>query len=160
MQQNNKKFIGGFTMLELLVVIAIIAILSGVVLASLSTARERSRDARRQTDIKSIQLAIEVYFSVFNKFPDSTVFDLGVLAPNYIQKIPVDPSTGSNYIYGYDSPSGSPIDFHLGAIFENADNIPEDDADFNSTGFSNGGFDGDSSNCASGGTDQCYDVRP
>ena len=52
----------GFTLIELLVVIAIIGVLASVVLASLNTARKKSRDARRIADIKQIQLALELYF--------------------------------------------------------------------------------------------------
>ena len=51
----------GFTLIELLVVIAIIGILASVVLASLNSARKKSRDARRVADIKQIQLALELY---------------------------------------------------------------------------------------------------
>jgi prepilin-type N-terminal cleavage/methylation domain-containing protein len=121
----NKKE-KGFTILELLVVIAIIAILSGVVMAALSPAREKSRDARRQTDIKQIQLALEVYFQANNQFP-TNIYTLGVLAPNYIQKVPVDPSTGAQYSYGYNNGT-SPTDFHLGAVMENPANKPATEA--------------------------------
>ena len=48
----------GFTLIELLVVIAIIGILSSVVLASLNTARQKGRDARRLQDLKSIVTAV------------------------------------------------------------------------------------------------------
>ena len=52
----------GFTLIELLVVIAIIGVLASIVLASLNSARRKSRDARRIVDVKQIQLALELYF--------------------------------------------------------------------------------------------------
>ena len=52
--KNNK----GFTLIELLVVIAIIGILSSTILASLNTARDKSRTARAQVDLKQLRLAI------------------------------------------------------------------------------------------------------
>jgi len=52
----------GFTLIELLVVVAIIGILATVVLASLSSARSNARDARRESDIKTIQNALELYY--------------------------------------------------------------------------------------------------
>ena len=50
-----------FTLIELLVVIAIISLLSSVVLASLSAAREGARDAARLSDTKNVMTAIELY---------------------------------------------------------------------------------------------------
>lgn len=60
----NRKNSGkrGFTLIELLVVIAIIGILASIVLASLNTARKKSRDARRIADLGQIRLANELYF--------------------------------------------------------------------------------------------------
>ena len=49
---------GGFTLIELLVVIAIIGVLASIVLASLNTARRKSRGACRITDFKQIQHAL------------------------------------------------------------------------------------------------------
>ena len=52
----------GFTLIELLVVIAIIGILSAVVLASLSTARQKGQDASIQSDLATVQTQAEIYY--------------------------------------------------------------------------------------------------
>jgi len=98
----------GFTLIELLVVIAIIGLLSSVVLSSLNTARIKGRDARRLTDIKQVQVALELYYSDNNAYPitasgGTTVTSaLGsVLAPTYIQSVPKDPSRADSSTTGY-----------------------------------------------------------
>jgi prepilin-type N-terminal cleavage/methylation domain-containing protein len=52
----------GFTLIELLVVIAIIGILSSIVLVSLGGAKEKARDARRESDIRQIVSAQNMYY--------------------------------------------------------------------------------------------------
>ncbi|NCT00024.1 prepilin-type N-terminal cleavage/methylation domain-containing protein [Candidatus Parcubacteria bacterium] len=59
----------GFTLIELLVVVAIIGILATVVLASLGSARSRARDAKRITELKQIQNALELYYLDNNSYP-------------------------------------------------------------------------------------------
>lgn len=61
----------GFTLIELLVVIAIIGMLSSVVLASLNSARAKARDARRISDMKQVQLALELFYDQVGKYPQS-----------------------------------------------------------------------------------------
>ena len=61
----------GFTLIELLVVIAIIGILSSVVLASLSTARNKGKDATVQAQLASLRNAGEIYYSTNNKYSTS-----------------------------------------------------------------------------------------
>lgn len=52
----------GFTLIELLVVIAIIGILSAVVLASLSTARSKGKDASMQESMSGMRSAMEIWY--------------------------------------------------------------------------------------------------
>lgn len=85
----------GFTLIELLVVIAIIGILSSVVLASLNSARQKSRDARRIGDIKQLQLALEMYYDSTNEYPQT----LAALVSDYIPTQPLDPQSGVAYDY-------------------------------------------------------------
>ena len=66
MYKNNKK---GFTLIELLVVIAIIGILASIVLASLNSARRKSRDSRRLADLKQIKNATELYLNDNKTYP-------------------------------------------------------------------------------------------
>lgn len=68
----------GFTLIELLVVIAIIGILSAIGLVSLNGAREKARDAQRQSDIATMRTALQLYTDDHNnQFP--TVAASGVI---------------------------------------------------------------------------------
>ena len=53
----------GFTLIELLVVIAIIGILSSVVLASLSNARDKGKDASVKSQMASLKAQGELFYS-------------------------------------------------------------------------------------------------
>jgi len=86
----------GFTLIELLVVIAIIGILSSVVLASLNSARQKSRDARRVSDIKQMQLALELSFDSNGTYPAS--LDT-LVSGGFIAATSSDPQTGAAYTY-------------------------------------------------------------
>jgi prepilin-type N-terminal cleavage/methylation domain-containing protein len=89
----------GFTLIELLVVIAIIGILSSVVLASLNGARKKGRDARRISDVKQIQLALEMFYdSNSSEYADN----LSDLDPDYISVVPTDPQSSST-AYSYEN---------------------------------------------------------
>ena len=59
----------GFTLIELLVVVAIIGVLATVVLGALGDARAKARDAKRQSDIKTIQNALELYYTDNGSYP-------------------------------------------------------------------------------------------
>src|SRR3989338_2219462 len=146
---------GGFTLIELLVVIAIIGILASIVLASLNSARQKSRDARRIADIKQIQLALELYFDSSRSYPvgaESGANFTG-MAPTYIATIPVDPTNlATGYQYNY---------YHIGASMEESGNTAlTGDRDLGALGITDN-FDGLNGACdASTGADTCYDVTP
>lgn len=61
-----------FTLVELLVVIAIIGLLSSVAVVSLNSAKTKSRDAKRQADIKQIITAMQLYYDANGRYPDAS----------------------------------------------------------------------------------------
>lgn len=98
----------GFTLIELLVVIAIIGILSSTILVSLGGARAKARDARRQSDIRQMTLAMELDYSdderysqiagssVFTKIPcTNPPLCNGADDGKYLDPTPKDPQGGS-----------------------------------------------------------------
>ncbi|MFH0815139.1 MAG: type II secretion system protein [Candidatus Falkowbacteria bacterium] len=58
----------GFSLVELIVVIAIVAILSTLVLFSLTGVREKARDAKRLSDMESLRQAMELVNDSFGNY--------------------------------------------------------------------------------------------
>jgi len=79
MQKTISK-VKGFTLIELLVVIAIIGLLSSIVFASLNTARQKGRDAKRISEIKALQTALALYYDKYGSYPLSG--NCGATSPN------------------------------------------------------------------------------
>lgn len=160
MKMNIKTARKGFTLIELLVVIAIIGVLASVVLASLNTARRKSRDTRRVADIKQIQLALEMEFDKATSYPAALST---LVTDGFIPSVPQDPiltrvcgaAVAPNYCYAV---SGTSY-YHLGANLEESTGTAlQSDKDCNSTALTcpagvayTNGFDG-------GGS--IYDVVP
>lgn len=104
---SNKK---GFTLIELLVVVAIIGLLSTLSIVALNTARAKARDARRVSDIKQIQTALELYYNDKAGYPTSTVS----LVPDYMGAVPTNPAPTNDgticpasYSYDYKQQTGN-----------------------------------------------------
>ncbi len=148
----------GFTLIELLVVIAIIGILSSVVLASLNTARQKSRDARRISDLKQLQLALELYFDASSTYPATTGWEAALKGAGVIPAVPTDPlSTVGAYDY---TQVGGGTGYCLGAGLEDTSHSAlQSDAD-SPTSYCGGTFDGDDgADCLGGTNGACYDIR-
>ena len=65
----------GFTLIELLIVIAVIGILASAVLIGLGPVQKRGRDARRVSDLRQTQNALELYNTKYTQYPDATDWD-------------------------------------------------------------------------------------
>jgi prepilin-type N-terminal cleavage/methylation domain-containing protein len=135
-----KRSYKAFTLIELLVVIAIIGLLSTLAVVALNSARLRSRDAKRVSDIRQIQTALELGFSETQLYPvvTGTQNDLGSATATggtqvlcnvsgvpkfqatnagcstvYMGLVPRNP-TPNGVSYWYDNnPPGSPARYHI-----------------------------------------------
>ena len=104
---------GGFTLVELLVVVAIIGILATVVVISYSGAQMKARDAKRISDLNTINSAIQIWYtsSGASNYLDGncnnqyyTASDPGlnsILVPTYLPAIPADPNALGYYNTDY-----------------------------------------------------------
>lgn len=110
----------GFTLIELLVVIAIIALLSTLAIVALNSARQKSRDAKRISDVKQIQTALELYHADHAAYPtqdpavvmgsggagamlDAAGLHAAAAAsqPVYMGQVPNDPQNTAPHQYTY-----------------------------------------------------------
>jgi prepilin-type N-terminal cleavage/methylation domain-containing protein len=66
----GKKLVGGFTLIELLVVIAIIGVLASVILASLSSARQKGQIVKAKTELHNARSAIALLEDDTGKWPN------------------------------------------------------------------------------------------
>jgi len=102
MTKRNKR---GFTLIELLVVVAILGLLATIVAVSLTSARARARDARRVSDVRQLELALELYYAAHEEYPDAVVSageDIAELAGQgflNMSSFPTDPNSGKIYCY-------------------------------------------------------------
>jgi len=132
---RNKK---GFTLIELLVVIAIIGLLATLAIVALQNARQKSRDAKRVSDIKQMQTSLDLFYSDNNTYPAvAAAIQLGQATTDalcgggfvaagdasctadatYMDRVPADPVDNAPLIYQY---TGSATTFSITFELEGA----------------------------------------
>ena len=141
-RKNNK----GFTLLEIIIVVAIISVLAVILLPRLARVRQPANDARRISDLRTIQGYLELYYQKNRAYPLSSLFpvvgygsienttDCGsatvcnkLISDGVASAIPSDPTSGSVYNYGTDSNGQS---YTIGATLqESGSRALSDDVD-------------------------------
>lgn len=130
----------GFTLIELLITITIIAVLSMIGMVAYTTFLKNARDAKRQSDLKFIQSALEQYHADQKYYPPLASdacpttkgdgkFRLGCSLTDpsgkkiYLSTLPSDPTKNPDYSY---APSTDSANYCLFAKLEGV--VPDSDA--------------------------------
>lgn len=124
-----------FTLIELLVVIAIIGILAALILASVTSARAKARDARRKSDLAQIKRALAMYYTDNEKYPqfssyiavpvnctseyDDQCLEKILVSSGYMKKVPKDPLSTGVYKYTYSFERDNFTSYTLTVYLEN-----------------------------------------
>lgn len=110
----------GFTLVELLIVITMITFLALIIIGGFRSQIFKGKDARRKSDIKKIQIAVEEYEKDNDCYPDTSII---ICTPGdglrpYLDKIPCDPATQLSYVYEIES-KACPSWYRVYSMLEN-----------------------------------------
>ncbi|MDP3970362.1 MAG: prepilin-type N-terminal cleavage/methylation domain-containing protein [bacterium] len=129
----------GFTLIELLIVIAIIGLLATLAIVSLTSAQQKSRDAKRIADIKQLQNATELYFNeiTVGSYPDPANWTeyTNNLVP-IMSSMPTDPTNDATRFYIY-ATNDSADEYVIGTRLEDVNHPAlsgDDDTNYTAVG--------------------------
>ncbi len=97
----------------MLIVLGIIAVILSVLTVSYSTAQKKTRDAKRKSDLKTMQNTLEQYYSVCGfVYPTAVTAPIACAAKpeGFITQVPVDPLSITPYVF---TPTGAGGGFSL-----------------------------------------------
>lgn len=114
----------GFTIIELLVVTAIIALIASSVFVLLSQARAKGRDVTREQHIKTLQSALESFYTNARRYPPCSPGEfitgtdcasVELVNAEALAASPRDPLNQGNFRYFYESADGADyaLTYHL-----------------------------------------------
>ncbi len=116
----------GFTLIELIIVMAIIGLLALFVTANYRNASGKARDARRKSDLVSLQKGLELYYEDNGQYPGtvpnkntSLCHPDGCAVKIYVPTVPTDPQNSSAYTYCSSAATGFDK-YQIYATLENA----------------------------------------
>jgi type II secretion system protein G len=96
----------GFTLIELLVVISIIGVLMGILIPSLSRAREQAKIVAVNAELRQIGIALEIYFEDNQKFPPTQEDCISGRLTDHLYQLPKVLAAGK---YLSSAPSDDPM---------------------------------------------------
>jgi type IV pilus assembly protein PilA len=85
----------GFTLIELLVVILIIGILAAIALPAFLGQREKAQDTAAKTQIRTMQTAMETYFTDNQDYTNADITKLKAIEPSLNQNPPTPAVTAA-----------------------------------------------------------------
>lgn len=108
----------GFTLIEILVAATIIAVLTAIGVVSYTSINQRSRDAKRKSDLEQIRSALEMYRAdnghypyrcgwVSYNYPSPGLRLKELLVPDYMTAVPLDPKISNPAGYAVSGGDGS-----------------------------------------------------
>lgn len=110
--KNLLKKNSGLTLVEIIIAFAILGILAAWAIGSLNPRAQicKATDAKRKSDLKRIQVALEDYYEDHNCYPDSLAG--GESFSPYLETVPLDPD-GESYLYSIPAGVTSPQSYRI-----------------------------------------------